>query len=115
MKKSKKKFLLLFIVPALVIGTLGGLANYLGPSIWVGEDEVPAPDSNIHTAVLPAKIPSISAQGAILLDAGTGDVLYGKNPDKKLYPASKAPLWEQNKIPKASTDTANNYSETLFS
>lgn len=32
--------------------------------------------------------PQVSADGAALIDADTGVLLYGKNPDKKLYPAS---------------------------
>lgn len=32
--------------------------------------------------------PSVSAEAAVLLDAGTGTVLYGKNVHEKLYPAS---------------------------
>lgn len=32
--------------------------------------------------------PAIGADGAVLMDADTGAVLYAKNPDKELYPAS---------------------------
>lgn len=32
--------------------------------------------------------PTVVAEGAVLLDAASGKVLYGKNPDKQFYPAS---------------------------
>ena len=36
--------------------------------------------------------PSITAEGAILIDLTTGEVLYEKEPDKRLYPASTTKL-----------------------
>ncbi|MCR4937818.1 MAG: D-alanyl-D-alanine carboxypeptidase [Lachnospiraceae bacterium] len=32
--------------------------------------------------------PHVGAEGAVLMEAGTGAILYSKNPDEKLYPAS---------------------------
>lgn len=32
--------------------------------------------------------PAVSAEGAILMDAGSGQILYSKNPEKELFPAS---------------------------
>ncbi|MEF9990767.1 MAG: serine hydrolase [Romboutsia sp.] len=37
--------------------------------------------------------PSISAEFAVLMDYETGKVLYDKNSDKKLYPASTTKIW----------------------
>ena len=34
------------------------------------------------------KEPTVSAQGAVLMDAATGQVLFGKNQDQQFYPAS---------------------------
>lgn len=36
----------------------------------------------------PGQPPTLYAEAAILVDADTGQVLYQKNPDKKMYPAS---------------------------
>lgn len=36
----------------------------------------------------PDTIPDIHAQGAVLMDMKTGRIIYSKNPDEKLYPAS---------------------------
>ncbi len=42
--------------------------------------------SNVSTANLTE--PVVSAEGAVLMDAATGKVLYGKNQDQQFYPAS---------------------------
>lgn len=49
----------------------------------------PTPDSTpeITQALAPGELP-IAAQGAIVIDAATGDPLYQKNPDQVFYPAS---------------------------
>ncbi|MCR5281908.1 MAG: D-alanyl-D-alanine carboxypeptidase, partial [Lachnospiraceae bacterium] len=53
------------------------------------EDAAPAPGI-IETNEIPRwpQGPSVSAEGAILIEASTGTVLYGKNIHKRLYPAS---------------------------
>jgi len=40
------------------------------------------------TSTVPAPDFSVSAEGAVLIDSKTGKLLYGKNENKKLYPAS---------------------------
>ena len=44
-----------------------------------------APLANISHA---SEMPAITAEGAILIDLTTGEVLWEKNPDERLYPAS---------------------------
>lgn len=70
----------------LVFGMLGALVQYLGPTLRAGEEELKQkPGESINVSV-PA--PSVSAEGAVLIDADSGRVLYEKNADKRLYPAS---------------------------
>ena len=59
---------------------LGILAAVL--AVWAGGMGVFAQENGALTP------PSLYAQGAILLDADTGQVLYQKNAHQKLYPAS---------------------------
>ena len=59
---------------------LGILAAVL--AVWAGGMGVFAQENGAQTP------PSLYAQGAILLDADTGQVLYQKNAHQKLYPAS---------------------------
>ena len=44
----------------------------------------------LGTSAMPiyAAKPAITAEAVILIDAETGNVLFEKNPDKKMYPAS---------------------------
>lgn len=74
-----------------------------GPSVSaVGESSAPSGESSAavsessaavgetgSAAVQPeAQKPAVAAEGAVLLDAATGQVLYGKNQDQQFYPAS---------------------------
>ncbi len=67
------------------LGLLGGLAEYMSPSVRVDENELKPPQRSVN-AIL--KAPSVSAEGAVLIDAVSGQVLYEKNAEKRLYPAS---------------------------
>lgn len=48
------------------------------------------PSGNAQTSASTAEIakPEVTAEGAVLLNAATGEVLFGKNQDKQFYPAS---------------------------
>ena len=70
----------------LVFGMLGALVQYLGPTLRAGEEELKQKPGESINASVPA--PSVSAEGAVLIDADSGRVLYEKNADKRLYPAS---------------------------
>ena len=54
------------------------------------EEEAAATSGTIETNEIPRwpQGPAVSAEGAILIEAETGTVLYGKNIHKRLYPAS---------------------------
>ena len=70
----------------LLLGMVGGLIEYFGPTIRAGEERLKeTPRESISASV---SAPSVSAEGAVLVDGGSGRVLYEKNSDKKLYPAS---------------------------
>ena len=75
---------IIFVI-CLSLGVLGGLFDYLSPSINADETMLVPQRQNVSVS---AHVPSISAAGAILIDARSGEVLYQKNADKKLYPAS---------------------------
>jgi len=81
MVKNIKKI----IFAVLLLGLLGGLTEYFGPSIGVDKESVINSKESIEASGL---APIISAEGAILIDAEDGSVIYEKNADKKLYPAS---------------------------
>ncbi len=72
-------------VCCLFFGLLGGLIEYIGPTIRVDENELNPQNDDVRASVT---APAVSASGAILIDGQTGDVLYEKNADGKLYPAS---------------------------
>lgn len=81
MKSIYKKI----IVLAFVFGVLGGLTEYFSPSIKVDENSILVPKESMEASGL---APILSAKGAILIDAGDGSVIYEKDADRKLYPAS---------------------------
>lgn len=81
MKSIYKKI----IVLAFVFGVLGGLTEYFSPSIKVDENSILVPKESMEASGL---APILSAKGAILIDAGDGSVIYEKDTDRKLYPAS---------------------------
>ena len=67
---------------AMIIGI--GLAFLLGLMLF---DYMAEPVSRAGAEDIPAP-PAVSARKAILMDAGTGEVLYEKNADEKAFPAS---------------------------
>lgn len=78
----------LLLVLALTFGMLGGLADYFGPAVRVDENELHPPASPQKEALCGTAAPTVSAQGAILIRADTGAVLFEKDAEKRLYPAS---------------------------
>ena len=81
----KGRTLAVITVVCLFFGMLGGLVEYMGPTMRVDEDELKPPQRSVSASV---EAPSVSAEGAVLVDGSSGRVLYEKNPDKRLYPAS---------------------------
>lgn len=73
------------IVICLCLGVFGGFTEYFGPSLYVDERDVLESGDYARAS---KDVPAIEAEGAILMDGKTGEVLYEKNSDKKLYPAS---------------------------
>ena len=69
------------IAVCLLMGITAGLAEYTGPHLRASVRETEASEEILRA-------PDISAEGAILIEAGDGSVIYEKNADKKLYPAS---------------------------
>lgn len=61
--------------------TPGGSVTGQGPAAGSGTSTAGGTSSDIQE-------PVVVAEGAVLLDASTGKVLYGKNQDKQFYPAS---------------------------
>ena len=80
---SKKVKMLMVL--AFMIGSLGGLAEYFSPSVRVDDNDLFGMQESVEASSL---APTISAEGAILINAEDGSVIYEKNADKRLYPAS---------------------------
>lgn len=80
---SKKVKMLMVL--AFMIGSLGGLAEYFSPSVRVDDNDLFGMQESVGASSL---VPTISAEGAILINAEDGSVIYEKNADKRLYPAS---------------------------
>lgn len=95
------------------VGTLpgpsvgGGAGTLPGPSVGDGVGTLPGPSVGTGSAggasvagtsetaghdssgtAAKSQEPEVSAEGAVLLDAATGKVLYGKNQNQQFYPAS---------------------------
>lgn len=77
----------LLLVLALTFGVLGGLADYFGPAVRVDEN-VLHPPAHAQPETTGASAPAVSAAGAILIRADTGAILFEKEAEKRLYPAS---------------------------
>lgn len=73
------------IVLCALAGLWGGLADFMSPSVNADEEMLLPPRQNVSVA---SRVPAISAAGAVLMNAETGEILFEKNADKKLYPAS---------------------------
>lgn len=84
-KRVKKRRQALLLVLLAAAGFIGGLTEYMSPSLRVDEDQLKPPQKSISAS---AETPSVSAEGAVLINSDSGSVLYEKNPDEKLYPAS---------------------------
>lgn len=85
-KKWKKAaaFVLAFLI-------LHGQAIYAAEElvpITVAPDTVSADETSLTGQDSALQEPEIAAQGACLMDAATGQVLFGKNQDQQFYPAS---------------------------
>jgi D-alanyl-D-alanine carboxypeptidase len=74
--KQSKKIAVLALSMTLVFGQAAYAAT-----ITAGTTQTSSTTANL-------KQPEVSAQGACLMDAATGQVLYGKNQDQQFYPAS---------------------------
>lgn len=101
------------IVPPItsIGGTLGsgtdmGIGNSQGPSVNTSPSTSPDPSvggsagadaagtaaagstAPVGSTTASVQAPEVAAEGAVLLDAATGKILYGKNQDQQFYPAS---------------------------
>ncbi|MGN0721061.1 MAG: D-alanyl-D-alanine carboxypeptidase family protein [Anaerovoracaceae bacterium] len=81
----KGRTLAFITVICLFFGMLGGLVEYMSPTMRVDEDELKPPQRSVNASV---QAPSVSAEGAVLVDGSSRRVLYEKNSDRRLYPAS---------------------------
>ena len=90
MRKEKilRRKIPLLLVLALTFGLLGGLADYFGPAVRVDENELHPPVKGSQETACSAPAPTVSAAGAVLIRAQTGEVLFEKDAEKRLYPAS---------------------------
>lgn len=79
--KIRKKILIILIIICTFISTL----IYINP---VQAANTATNGSTNQKSSVPAPNFTISAKGAILMDASSGSVLYGKAQNEKLYPAS---------------------------
>lgn len=78
---TKKKFLVFFIsIISIFTSSVGTLA--------APEESDTSKSDSIYMESSDLKAPDIDATAAILTDVKTGRVLYSKNPQKKIYPAS---------------------------
>lgn len=84
-KKFKVRGIAALLVLLTAAGFLGALTEYMSPSLRVDEEHLKPPHKSISASV---EAPSVSAEGAVLINSNSGRILYEKNPDEKLYPAS---------------------------
>jgi len=75
----------IIIVLCAFAGFWGGLADFMSPSVNADEELLVPPRQSMSVS---AYAPAVSASGAVLMDGETGEILFEKNADKKLYPAS---------------------------
>lgn len=69
-----------------VLGPVGGSQG--GPGASVGPGSSSGSGSGTSSVVNTVQQPEIQAQGAVLMDAATGELLYSKEAETKFYPAS---------------------------
>ena len=102
MKKSFAKYIALFLAATIAFGAVGcgkdkgekqdenAVVSEEGTEEEAaeGEEKAVAKDA-LQTAFVQADgAPSVAASAAILIEASTGTILYEKNADQKMYPAS---------------------------
>lgn len=79
----------LLVVLVFFIGILGGITDYFSPSLKVDKNSLlERHESREASAADIGLAPIISAKGAILIDCEDKSVIYEKDADKRLYPAS---------------------------
>ena len=76
-----KKFKRLLLI-CMCVGIFTGLAGFILTDFKSDDESL---EKEVSAPVL---APSVSAGGAILINSDDGKVIYEKNADKKLYPAS---------------------------
>lgn len=69
-------------------GTAGTSTENTGTSAGTNTGTVTSDTSPSSASAADIKQPEVAAEGAVLLNAATGEVLYGKNQDQQFYPAS---------------------------
>lgn len=85
--KSKRKHCRRTRFPAMLL-CLAVLIGLSSPTAVAATEEAPGVTDSLHWPTGP----QISAEGAVLMDAETGAVLYEKNATERLYPASTTKL-----------------------
>lgn len=93
MKKSFAKCMALFLTAAVAFGAVGCGKEKKTEDTVVPEEnkveETKQEENVLQTAFLLADgEPEVTASAAILVEASTGTILYEKNADRKMYPAS---------------------------
>lgn len=79
----------LLAVLVFFIGILGGITDYFSPNLKVDKNSLlERHESREASAADIGLAPIISAKGAILIDCEDKSVIYEKDADKRLYPAS---------------------------
>lgn len=79
----------LLVVLVFFIGILGGITDYFSPNLKVDKNSLlERHESREASAADIGLAPIISAKGAILIDCEDKSVIYEKDADKRLYPAS---------------------------
>ncbi len=68
-------------------GTVSAGTGTVGANTGTAENKT-AGNSSTAASAADIKQPEVAAEGAVLLNAATGEVLYGKNQDQQFYPAS---------------------------
>lgn len=90
MKKIKN----LFLVAVLIAFAFSSPLSAFGSDADVSDADVSAPDvsaddpPSVIFTLNDGAYPELSARSGVLMDAGSGIVIFGKNMDEKLYPAS---------------------------
>ena len=95
MKKSFAKYIALFLAAMFTFSCVGcgkEKAEQEKPAVESEEnteEEAAKPAYMLQDAMLTAEgAPELTASAAILIEESTGTILYGKNEDQKMYPAS---------------------------